>query len=193
VFLISCRDLVEATSRLRERGLVVVEAFSVVLAVLAESVGRVALSKMLGLTERTVRRVATLLKSGELSWLRDLLREVATTTITAPWLTCQPVLYTGLSSELLEAVSRRVVLLRDFIVISSGEPSKLEVLGVLKNSELVFPGLVEECAEPYLRLRGVLPSTSGLLVCWRNYKRFLDDSVLLYSLARLCESESSVE
>jgi hypothetical protein len=191
--LISCRDLVEAALKLRSLDLDAVDTFSVILAVLSEGVGRVAVSKMLGLTERSVRKVTTLLRNSELSWLSGLLSRVVITRVTAPWLTCQPVLYTGLSSELLEATCKRVVLLRDFIVISSREPSKIEVIGVLRNSELVLPGLVEEYAEPYLKIRELLPSTSGLLVCWRNYRRFFDDSVLLYSLAQLCESQSLVE
>ena len=186
--MINCSDLREYIFKIQERGLDVVEVFSTVLAVLTENIGRVALSKRLGFSERTVRNIVTMLKTGELSWLVDFLGKITITSISAPWLSCQPVLYTGLSSELLEDTLRRVVLLRDFIVISSKEPSKVEVLGVLREGDLVFPGLVEEYSEPYLKLREVLSRTSGLLVCWRNYRRFLDDSVLLLSLSRLCES-----
>lgn len=185
--LISCNDLKESTSRLQQSGLSVIDVFSVTLASLTEGVGRVALSKMLGLTERTVRKITMLLKIGELHWLSSLLEKITINNINAPWLTCKPVLYGGFSEELLNIVSRRIVLLRDFIIISSKEPGKVEVLGVLINGDLAYPGLVGEYCEPYLKLREILPRTNGLLVCWRNYKRYLDDSVLLVSLAYLCE------
>jgi len=186
-FLVCCRDLRESVLIIQQLNLDTIEVFSTLLAVLAEDVGRVALSKKLGFTERTVRKIITLVKSGKLSWLAEILRKISINSISAPWLTCQPILYVGFSEEILNTISKKVVLLRDFIVISSREPGKVEVLGVLRDRDLFYPGLVGEYNEPYLKLREVLPRTSGLLVCWRNYKRYLDDSVLLVSLAYLCE------
>ena len=190
--MINCRDLEESILKVKQSGLNTIEVFSIVFALLTENVGRVALSKKLGFSERTVRKIVSLLKTSDLSQIFELLGRINVTTINAPWLSCQPVLYEGFSSEVLESISEKIILLRDFIVISSREPSKIEVLGVLRNNHLIYPGLIEDYAKPYLKLREKLPETSGLLVCWRNYKRFLDDSILLTSLSRLCEYENLV-
>jgi hypothetical protein len=177
----------DSTLAVERLGLDPVEVFSTLLALLSEGIGRVALSKKLGFPERTVRKVVTLVKTGELSWLRGVFIEISVTSINAPWLNCQPVLYEGFNSGLLDTVRENIVLLRDFIVISSREPGKVEVIGVLIGDNLVYPGLVEEYSEPYLKLRELLPRTTGLLVCWRSYRRYLDDSILIASLAYLCK------
>lgn len=63
--------------------------------------------------------------------LRGVFKEISVTSINAPWLNCQPVLYEGFNSGLLNTVRENIVLLRDFIAVSSREPGRVEVIGVL--------------------------------------------------------------
>ncbi|MCC6054769.1 MAG: hypothetical protein LM589_05585, partial [Thermosphaera sp.] len=65
-FLIQCRELLDSTLAIERLSLDPVEVFSTLLALLSEGIGRVALSKKLGFPERTVRKVVTLVKTGEL-------------------------------------------------------------------------------------------------------------------------------
>ena len=156
---------------------------------LVEGYGRVAMSKKLGYRERLVRDVLDAIKCSEparrsLEVIGSLHRLVF-----KPGLpTCTPVVYSNLGEELLDAVLKNVVSLRDYIVAYSGSPAKVEVVGVIKGGKLQYPGLPDDISGPYLGVFEDKRVPDGIVVCWRNYVEYVDDSTLLASLANLCPS-----
>lgn len=156
--------------------------------------GRVMMSRISGLRERAVRNALSYIRSIH-SDIHDLItsllnnrRRVEASTMP---LTCEPVLYTGFDDLIMKAVKSQVVKLRDFIVVNSRDPYKIEVIGVVENGTITIPGLPEELQSLYCKINDLVPRDSnGIIVCWRRYREFIDDSSLLLSLGELCRSLS---
>ena len=186
VLVVGCSDLVELYVVAQKIGVNPVEMLSVSLLV-KEGLGRVAISKKLGLSERTVRNILHALKASRATEVvLGVLHRLQRRLLHAPWLTCSPVLYSGVGSDVTRVLLTHVVSARDYIVVYSGDPDKVEVVGVVESGRLEYPGIPQEIVGPYMELGNLVATSSGVLVCWRNYVEHVDDAVLLVSLARLC-------
>lgn len=184
---VTCDDLIRFARIARDFGIGTVELYSVLL-MLLRSYGRVATSKRLGLRERLVRKIAELSRrKPEVLRVVSALRKA---TLTGTGVACTPVYYTGLSQNIISAVRRKVVYLRDQVVIHSRDPGKVDVIGVFTEYTLDYPGVPPEVAKPYVeavyaeleRVGG-----AGVIVCWNSYREELDDGVLVAALASFCE------
>ncbi|MEM2025981.1 MAG: hypothetical protein QXW94_06795 [Desulfurococcaceae archaeon] len=184
--LIDCAKLIMASNEAKEMGLELIELISIGL-LLKEGLGRTAISKRLEYRERLVREAIDKLKSSDrIISLLGLLEDFNIVEINAAWLKCKPVFYGHFNPTLLKEIGNKVVALRDYLVIFSGDPNKVEIIGLLYDRELKYPGLPIELSEPYHNLVGLINGTNGVLLCWRNYRKYTDDSILLASLSSLC-------
>ncbi|MGC8983000.1 MAG: hypothetical protein ACP5KA_04515 [Desulfurococcaceae archaeon] len=181
--MITCEALLRAKNLASMLGVGPVEFHGIGL-LAAEGIGRVAAARRLGLRERLARRVLhALRKSPELgNFYRELRKVVAE----VRGLSCTPVLYGNISSELLEKARTRLISLRDYIVIYARDPGKVEVIGFSSEDKLEYPGLPEDLAGLYAEARATLPRIKGLVICWRSYKSYLDDALVLSALTELC-------
>ncbi|MEM4482141.1 MAG: hypothetical protein QXK88_03000 [Desulfurococcaceae archaeon] len=184
--MIDCAKLMKVLNEAKEMGLELIELISIGL-LLKEGLGRTAISKRLEYRERFVREAIDKLKSSDhIISLLGLLEYFNIVEINAPWLKSKPVFYGYFDPALLEKIESKVVVLRDYLVIFSGDPNKVETIGLLYDRELKYPGLPIELSEPYQKLVGLIKGTNGVLLCWRNYRKYTDDSILLASLSNLC-------
>lgn len=185
--MITCKDLKALIEHAEDAGVDPPEFLGVLL-MLARNYGRVAISKRLGIRERTVRRVVENYRTR--SDVLEKVLAVQKATLSATGLHCTPVLYAGLSEDLLQKTRSAVVNLRDRIVIFSRDPNKVEVIGISTSGRVEYPGVPPEIVAPYQAVN--LPDQSGelqrgVVVCWKNYRNELDDAVLLVGLGSLCE------
>lgn len=185
--MISCSELLELARITRKHGLKPLEVIAVKL-LLLENYGRVSIAKKLGFTERQARNIVDYLKrEKEVSLLMQrVLRGIERRLLNDMGFTCKPALYLNLADNLLSIIQRKIISLRDYIVIYSGNPEKVEVLGVVKEGVLNIPGLPEEIAEQYAKLNSLVSGLTGALVCWRNYSECIDDAIFISSLIDLC-------
>lgn len=158
-----------------------------------EKLGRIAISKQTGLTERRVRTIKSAITKNIASdeklavtintflkkisiWKSDLDNRKA-------------VAVCSLERSLLEDIIKRVVLLRDLIVIETRLPGELEVIGVRMDDEILIPRLPTEIAEDYQKLlsRTDLPNNCVFTV-WSSYPGIIVDASLLTSLVSFCEN-----
>lgn len=189
--LITCKELLSLVAVARNSKIDVLEFLGALL-MITRSYGRVYTSKRLGIRERVVRRVADISKS--ISGVPEIVAVFEKMVLERKSLSCTPILYTGLSEELIQKTRSAVVGLRDRIVIFSRDPSKIEVIGVLNGCNVEYPGVPPELLRPYEEV--TIPALNkgvqrGLVVCWRNYRDELDDAALLAALGSLCETSSS--
>lgn len=188
VELLGCRELLELREISRRVGVDFKEFIGVGI-LLREGYGRTAIAKKLGYRERLVRdTIEAIKRSGLEARMARLLDHLHKSVVRAKWLTCTPVVYSNLDEELTRTVLEDVVSLRDYIVVHSRSPAKVEVIGVVSGGRLEYPGLPAEIVDPYLKILEHLNTASGLVVCWKGYTEYTDDSALLASLADLCSS-----
>lgn len=186
--MIDCKSLLLVSEKASKTGLGLVELISVSL-LLKEGLGRIAISRRLNYRERLVREVIKSLKSEDLKeQVFKLLANFASMKIDAPWLKCVPIFYGHFDHSVLECVESRVVALRDYLIILSGNPSKVEAIGLVLNRAVKYPGLPTELLEPYYSAAMLVREKNGIVLCWREYKGHIDDSILLASLANLCSA-----
>ncbi|MEM0000573.1 MAG: hypothetical protein QXP03_05105 [Desulfurococcaceae archaeon] len=186
VKLITCKELVELLNVARNIGIEFREFLGVSL-LLKEGYGRVAIAKRLKFRERLVRGVIEgLKKNGIEELVVRTIGMLSRALINAPWLGCKPVVYGNIDEELLGRVLTHIVSMRDYIVINSGNPDKVEVIGVLRSSVLEYPGLPQELLQPYVKVARLVGAANGILVCWKDYVDYFDDAVFLASLTNMC-------
>ncbi|MFZ8791740.1 MAG: hypothetical protein ACO2OS_05670 [Thermosphaera aggregans] len=194
---LQCSDLNEVVGLLKE--IPCSNELTLLQVLLAHSwrgLGRVATSKALKMSERRVRKVIECLKAGNivndsgsvneepLKKLLGILKVKNIKTDKGLYISA----YTPLSKNLLEMVASRIVELRDYLVIGTGSPSNVWMIGVSLGSPgtIMFPrvpaGYVEEALEG-VNQEGF---ENSLVIVWRVYEEIIFDSVVLYSLARLC-------
>lgn len=188
--MLSCRELLELREISQRIGIGFKEFLGVGI-LLREGYGRTAIAKKLGCRERLVRgAIEAIRRSGLETHVVRLLSYFHKSIVKAEWLTCTPVVYSNLDEELTRTVLECIVPLRDYIVVHSRNPAKVEVIGVVRGGRLEYPGLPAEIVGPYLKILEHLNTTSGLVVCWKSYTEYTDDSALLASLADLCCSSA---
>jgi hypothetical protein len=194
---LQCSDLNEVVGLLRE--IPCSNELTLLQVLLAHSwrgLGRVGTSKALKMSERRVRKIIECLKAKKivndsgsvnkdpLKKLLGILKVKTIKTDKGLYITA----YTPLSKNLLEMVASRIVELRDYLVIGTGSSSTVWMIGVSLGSPggIMFPrvpaGYVEEALEG-VNQEGL---ENSLVIVWRVYEEIIFDSVVLYSLARLC-------
>jgi hypothetical protein len=95
--------------------------------------------------------------------------------------------YSGLD-ECLESVINRISMVRDNIVILTGDPHVFEVIGVKKNGDIVVPGVPNSIAGYYGGLVRRCGLNRGVFIVWGNYHEYLYDAYALYSILETCNS-----
>lgn len=158
---------------------------------LKEGYGRVAISRRLGFGERRIRGIVNVLKKSNcLDRVFRVLTSFQREAIRTTHLKCTPVLYSNLDENLLNNLAGMIVTLRDYIVVNSRDPTKIEVIGIVKAGMLIYPGLPDQFTGPYMKIAEFIQNRSGLLTCWTEYKEYLDDATLLASLIDICAQYS---
>ncbi|MEM4224438.1 MAG: hypothetical protein QXX93_00565 [Desulfurococcaceae archaeon] len=186
--MVVCKELVEAFNVTKNIGADPQAFYGVLLLVLRDQ-GRVAISKKLGLRERLVRRILSTVR--EKPTLLQYLKSFERTVLASERVKCTPVVYRGVSREILAMVKERIIDLRDYIVIYSRNPGKFEVVGVIEDGKLEYPGLPREISEPYISLKTIANTDAGLIVCWKSYTEVVDEALLLSALTSLCVNHMS--
>jgi len=185
--LITCRILCEALNTIKSLGLDEKITYTV-LFMHRTGYGRIAITKYTGLQERRVRRVIETIESSPLTnhiiQIVDSLDVVEFKTTSKHY---YPVLYSGLEQSILDTIRKNIVLFRDYIVILTSDPWKLEVIGVVHDNTREFPGLPENLRGVYLNKIDFVENKNGVLIYWRKYKRFIDDAVVLTAITHLCK------
>ncbi|MEM4717656.1 MAG: hypothetical protein QXE81_02715 [Desulfurococcaceae archaeon] len=185
---IDCNSLRELKdlSRLLETDLVLLIG---IILLANEGLGRVAISKRVLTGERVVRRVIDYLFKDKGRKYMNNLYSFNVRELPVDWLKCEPVLYIGFEQEIIEMVKYNIVAFRDYIVINSRDPRKIEVIGVIQGGALIFPGVPLDISGPYNELsRFVKPGDNGIIICWNKYNKALDNAILLTSIISLCSS-----
>ncbi|MEM0282078.1 MAG: hypothetical protein QXW93_00635 [Desulfurococcaceae archaeon] len=187
--MINCSDLLEVTYLKNRRGLKLLDIITTAL-MLLEKHGRVSIAKKLGCTERQARNIIEFLKKEKeyFTILQRVLSRIERKVIYAIEVDCNPVAYYNLANDLILAIMQNIVALRDYIIIHSGDPEKIEIIGIVKNGELEIPGIPPDLAAKYAGLSRFLEDLNGVVVCWRKYNENLDDAVFILSLIDLCSS-----
>mgnify|MGYP001772695368 CR=1 FL=1 len=182
--MLSCKDLLAISAVARMAGEKSLYFYAVALLAL-KGYGRVAISKKLGIREREARKILEALRLNQHAL--NLVKEFGRVVLSAAGLECKPVVYTGLAEDVLSIVESRVVLFRDYLVINSRNPEKVEVIGTCRSGSLKLPGVPEDVAYRYRCLEEFSKSTHGVLVCWKSYEEVADDALVLLSLSELCK------
>jgi len=196
---LQCSDLNEVVGLLRD--IPCSNELTLLQVLLAHSwrgLGRVGTSKALKMSERRVRKVIECLKArnivndsgsvnkDSLKKLLGILKVKTIKTGKGLYITA----YTQLSKNLLEMVASRIVELRDYLVIGTGSPSTVWMIGVSLGSSggIVFPRVPASYVEEALEGVNQEGLENSLVIVWRVYEEIRFDSVVLYSLAQLCAS-----
>jgi len=160
--------------------------------------GRVAVAKKLGISERRARSLIDKLnKKGYLA--KDLETCINTRSFPYNLSYCSTkfnnyylTAFLEANLELLKLVERSITMLRDYIVLASRDPEVLEIVGYTSEGRIYLPRVPRRMREKYARkIDKLIPqilSTPSLFIVWRSYKPYLSEACLLYSLYRLCTS-----
>jgi hypothetical protein len=185
--LVSCNELLELARRIKLHGLKLPDLIAVKMLFL-EKYGRVSIAKKLGFTERQVRNILDYLTREEETsiLLQRVLSLIERRLLEVEEFSCIPVLYLNLDDNLLTVIQRKIVSLRDYIVIYSSNPEKIEILGVVREGVIDLPGLPDYVAKRYTKLNFNVKGLTGALVCWRDYNESVDDAIFISSLIDLC-------
>lgn len=186
---VSCSDLLKYSEYALKADIRVEDLISITL-LLRDGYGRVAIAKKLGLRERYVRSVVEFLKKNYFSELVKSIESLKITSLDLSGFNCRFIHYENICKTILDEVYRSIVSFRDYIVVHSRDPFKIEVIGVLRNNTLEYPGLPRELQEQYLVVKNQLPSGNGIVVCWKNYRGYIDDASLIASLIDICRLRS---
>lgn len=187
--LIKCSDLKTLEESLRKHELNPVLTLAIAIASKYEGMGRVGLSKYLSLRERLVRRVMDFLKRGDPSLINIMSSVINILGIHVLSIDDDKaiVLYTKLDTEIIELVSRFVIYFRDYVVIFSANPNKIEAVGIVMDDKITYPGMPPEIEMHYVKhVERFMPRSNGIVVWFKNYRKYLDDAVFIVSVLMLC-------
>lgn len=186
--MITCRILHKALNTIKSLDLDEKTTYTV-LFMRRTGYGRIAITKYTGLQERSVRRIIETIENSPFTnhiiQVVDSLDVVEFKTSSKHY---HPVLYSGLEQSILDTIRKNIVLFRDYIVISTGDPWKLEVIGVVYVNTRDFPGLPENLRRVYLNEIDFVENKNGVLIYWRKYKKYIDDAVVLTAITNLCNA-----
>lgn len=169
-----------------------VEVYPVLLGLLKGGLGRVAISKLAGLTERRARRIKEAIEK-RCSERREecerlLLRTLDGLTFRREDSNGRTVLFVfPLAVDLLKRVESKVVYFRDLVVINVRAPGALEVIGLMLGGEPLVPGLPPDIALKFVEeVRRLGPPRDGLFTFWNSYRELLTEAAVLRALIALC-------
>lgn len=187
--LISCDQLIRLIHLKDKRGLKLLDVIATTL-LLLENHGRVSIAKKLGCTERRARNIIDFLKRERDYFLilQRVLTQIRREELHVKDLDCRPIVYHNLAEDLVSTIMQNVVELRDYIIIHSGNPDKIEIIGIVKNGKLEIPGLPLELATRYASLTPSIEGLTGVVTCWREYNENTDDAIFILSLVDLCRT-----
>jgi len=170
---------------------------------LNKCLGRARLSRELGISERRARSILEkLIEIGVVEsavdrciseiFVSKLDFTIHTRTLSGSSSTLT--IISEIGDEIADLVENSVVAVRDYIVIHTGDPDALEVIGYVDSQgNIVLPRLPEELREKYV---GILKyaeiSPRSLFVLWRNYRKYFSEASLIKSLSILCSKRSGV-
>ncbi|MEM4809162.1 MAG: hypothetical protein QW249_01400 [Desulfurococcaceae archaeon] len=187
---IKCDDLKGLLDEsLNRHGLNPVLTLAVALASKYEGMGRVGLSRYLSLRERQVRHIIDFLKKGNKNLSRTISNVIDMLSIQVIGVHGEKaiVMYKELGIDIIELVSKHVVYLRDFIVIFSANPSKVEAIGVVSENKVSYPGMPPDIEIHYVKpVEKAVFEGNGIVIWFNNYRRYLDDAVIIASISMLC-------
>lgn len=185
----TCRNLMSLLDELEARRLPVMESIGLLLNMEKDYLyGRVATSKLLGLTERTTRTLVSKLKTvgarQVLTKLEFKRFELGDKLVLA---------VSGLDAQILEMVPKRVVEYRDFLVISLGEHDSLYLIGFAENGSVSFPGAPEDFV-PHISnelIAGL--GEKALITVWSKYTPLKVEAAIITALAKMCYKYSGTK
>ncbi|WP_440059205.1 hypothetical protein ACSU1N_05310 [Thermogladius sp. 4427co] len=186
---LSCEDLLEIERLLLEGfvGKNIDEVLPVVSLYLRDKIGRISIAKKLGLPERSVRNIVDTMKKFDehkISVLESLLNKINYSVIIHGKINAT--VYSGLDKNLLENITKRIVLFRDLLIIRLQDLARLYLIGV-KIDKLVFPGVPGDIiSREILDLDREVPANSLVVVWSGSYQSIRDDFLVMASLLAFC-------
>ena len=191
--MIGCSDLVATKKILGNVWGEPTEALAVAIGALREGYGRVALSRLTGLTERRVRSIKESLEKKCLNQNKECAQSLMSTLnklkVTRTRIDDKTLIYIHpLHNELLSIAESRIVYLRDLVVIQLRTPGSLEIIGLKINNEYRIPGLPQQLSELYInKVSSTTVPDNSLFTLWSSYKELIGEAALINALAILCE------
>ena len=155
-------------------------------------IGRIRLSKILGLSERKVRTlIEKLAKQGVVEKktyalrlsqnIAKLLEEINIHRIIDE----QNVLLINEIPNLCILLENKIVSFRDYLVINIKDPESIEVVCCRSGSNIIIPRVPENLKKKYIELINRYisePKYDELIIFWKKYKPFLYDASILLTL-----------
>lgn len=188
--MISCTEILELRKLIKNIWYNQTEVLSVLLGIYKENIGRVAISKMTGMTERRVRNIKNAYSKicdkhcekkledllGKLSFMKENKNEKKIIAIYP------------LSSDLLRIIETKIVYFRDLIVIEIKKPGALEVIGIVINEEIRVPGLPIELLKEYIDMaKNMNIPKNSIFTIWNTYRGLTTEATLIHAITNLCE------
>ncbi|MET1159905.1 MAG: hypothetical protein ABWW65_02995 [Thermoprotei archaeon] len=156
-------------------------------------IGRIALAKKLDISERKARNLIDKLISKNL--LVHGTETCINTEVNSLIPSCSTIkqdkklitLIKELSDELLDSIDKNIVLLRDTLIITLGNPWVFEVIGYIKGSTIAIPQTPKTIAKKYSELlKGISGTSNTLFIIWNTYKEHHHEAALILSIMKLC-------
>ncbi len=186
------------------RGSSILDAFSTLLVLLEEQpMGRILLSKRLGIGERRIRSILSRLEECNLierdsiagcflsATVKELLEVLNIRRYNTSHKQAFITVLGNVCREMLECLDKRIVEIRDNIVIMTSNPKHLLALGFSIQGELYFPRVEGKYYNALVSMVSQTLSNQNLsgnyiLVLWNNYKPWIYDAITLLSLYNSC-------
>jgi len=158
-------------------------------------IGRRRLSRILGLTERVARRIIDKLSSiGVLNkdleicinpgFLNKYIEPIGLKTIDTGEYKLTMI---NSDLELFKTIEDHLLDYRDYIVISTGKPDSIYIIGFIVNGELKIPRTPLEYIE---EIKKQIPrevfNGNKVFIVWRNYRKYHSEASLLKATYKIC-------
>ncbi|MCI4461354.1 MAG: hypothetical protein JHC12_00110 [Thermogladius sp.] len=163
-----------------------VEALSVAFLFYRERVGRMHISRRLGLTERQVRGILEKLRKlsgGELDLLEGFMNSLRVER--ASFNGFESTIYSPFSPRLIECLANSIIYFRDSLVVALEDFRKIYLIGV-KSDRLGFPLAPEDLTRVFIENLDPRAGANSIVVVWSRYEPVVDDVAVVSSLTRMC-------
>lgn len=189
----NCKDIIWFYRGLADEDLLVLASLLVYFK--NKCIGRIRLSKELGITERMARKIIDKLTREEIVYgsfnkclRKDLLRLYSdlfqTYTIDHKMLS----ILKTIDRDIMDLVEKYISDLRDYIVLATNDPHSIEIIGYTNNSsELHIPRIPHDFYTVYKELLKPLGIGNNVFfVLWRKYRRYHFEASIIYGLYMIC-------